>query len=264
MRSTPFYLVVCAGLLCWSGCANDDPAEPSRTVPSFAFEGVVWPEIITPFSSDCSDLTMLFVDSQLDSQTVVTDAQGRFAVEVARGPLRISMFSDEIAFSGLPTSEELPRYLPRDTLVIVTQDTMMTLRCRMLGAIFIGGGGSTADWQWQYGVSNDGEKFIFNYDVRGSDMSMVNRYAVPHNAVRVGFALLGEAAPTGASKLWARVFRNDGLLAPDYFEVFDGEPRWWIRSLDSSLIGNDIRLALEYELMQAQYIYMHFVFIWVY
>lgn len=262
MKRIPIALVVCSGLLCCFGCGNDGPTEPPDDVPRFTVQGLVLPVIGDP-SMVCPYLQMVFVDSALDTQKVATNAHGQFEVRLARGPASISMLAGRAIYG-----EDVTRYLPRETSMIVTQDTVVTLRCRMYREIFQSELTNLSSWLMNGSVWYDGTYFVFAHDWRGSWMQMGVDIHVPDDAASAGFTIQGVVEPPGTAELKVEVLKAGEFQEPAFSHVFSSERETvWAHSLDAysfGLAGSDIRLRLTFGDASADYLGVSSVVIWVY
>jgi len=272
MRNAIVILLICFGSLCLIGCGDDNPSGPKNDVQHYNLSGMVIPQFYGTYGQHgANNVTMVFVDSDLDTQIVMTDMFGNFEVtDLAEGSVSVSMFSTDTVFTAPVNYRALPFYLPKDETIFLTQDTVVNWGIRRIEMIFADAAYNPEYWLWEYGVKNEDGKYIFWYDIRGSDMRMANNVHVPEKACRVGFILLGEAAPSYSSTINVYLYINDVRQTIPLPTSFTTTESYWIEPLTvddegiEGVLDDDIRLALEFEKELADFIYIKQIFIYIY
>lgn len=272
MKNMLVVLVVCVGIHLWAGCGDEKATNPANTVEQYDISGNVRTMFASLGDYRANKVTMVFVDSKLDSQTVVTDAQGHYAVEgLAAGPVQISMFSTDTILTDSVYDRCLLLYLPLKTTVSLTQDTVIDLQIQRMELAFADGGYNPEKWAWEYGVKNEDGKYIFWYDVRGSDMRMRTNVKLPPWSTKLGFVILGEAAPSYASYMDVDWYLDDEISP--YARLsgqFTTTERYWIEEIPPtwpywpSEDTVEFRLNLEFHKLTAQYVYIKGIYVYYY
>lgn len=272
MRNAPLFMVVLFGLQYCAGCGEDKSTNPPVEVPTYSVSGTVY----TPFASFGSHradkLTMVFVDSLLNSQTAVTDNEGHYAVDsLAAGPVLVSMFSTDTILSDSVYDRHLLLYRPWHQTIPLSRDTVIDFTVRRLELAFGDVGYNPEKWAWEYGVRNEDGKYIFWYDLRGSDMRMRNNVQLPIGAAILGFAILGEAAPSYASYMDVDWYMNDQISPYTRLSrLFTTTESYWIEEIPPThpywpaWDTVDFRLSMEFRRQNAEYIYIKGVYIYYY
>jgi hypothetical protein len=266
MRNALVALAVCVGLQFWSGCGEDKGTNEPNNVPHYNLSGTVLPLYYGTYGQlTANDVTLVFIDSELDTVTVITDSQGYYEVTgLAGGEVEISMFSADTLFRDFVYNFGLPAYLPTDTTISLSQDSVINLEIRRLEPLFMDFGTTTDAWLWEYGVKNEDGKYIFWFDIRGSDMRMANNVHVPEDIRKIGFILLGEAAPSYTSTMRVYLYINGVLDNYYYSRPFSTTESYWIEPLYSWYKGDDIRLKLQFEKTDAEFIYIKRILLYIY
>lgn len=272
MRNTLVILVVCAGLQFWIGCEDDKSTNSANNVERYNVSGTVLTLFASTGNPLAEGLTMVFVDSRLDSQTVVTDNYGHYEVEgLAAGPVAVHMLESDTMLIDSRTFRFLPMYRPRDTTISLTGHAQIDFRIRRLEIAFADGGYNPEKWAWEYGVRNEDGKYIFWYDLRGSDMRMRDKVQVPPGSLELGIIILGEAAPSYASFMDVTWYMNDAPMPyPVLSGLFTTTERYWIEDVPPTHpfwpSGDtlDFRLSMEFRRQTAQYIYVKNIFVYYY
>jgi len=245
------------------GCGDDDPAEPE--IPHFDVSGRVYTYYGGHYGNyDADNVRMAFTDSEHNTRIVRTDHLGNFTVAgLAAGLVTIDMSGDTI-LTDFATQRALAQYQPQSDFFTLSQDTVINFQIREFEMVFGDGGAATYEWAWEYGVRNDGEKYIFWHDIRGSDMRMRRDIAIPHNITQIGFILLGESAPSYMS--WMDVeLVVDGDEQDAGMRLFDTEEGYWIQPLDAdALKSTHLHLNLEYHRDAAEYVYIKTIILYIY
>lgn len=262
MRNPTRLCLLLALSLLNSGCSDDDATTP---VTLYGVSGQVIPLITAYGASDAPDVKMEFTDSRQVTKTVRSDQSSHYEVAgLAPGFVTLTMTGDT-AFTDRATGFKLPAYIPTAETFTLRQDTVITFRAREYTMIWGDGGSATSEWDWEYGVRNDGEMYLFWYDIRGSDMRLNHDIQVPENIQRIGFMIKGQTAPSNTSDLRASLVVNGQLQSTSYLHSFDTTEGWWIQELDpAQLAGDRIRLNLEYQRYTAEYVLVKMVIVYVY
>lgn len=271
MRNALLFLVVCVGVQFCAGCGDDKSSNPPDSVPTYSLSGTVRTLFASTGSYRAHKVTMVFVDSQLDSQTVVTDSVGFYAVDgLAPGSVAVSMFSRDTMITDYVNSRSLLLYSPQYTTVSLNRDTVIDWTVRRIEFAFSDGGYSPEKWAWEYGVTNKYGMYMFWYDLRGSDMRMRDNVQLPPGALRLGFIIQGEAR-SRTSYMDVDWYMNDVPgTNPQLSGMFiAGHDLNWIEELPSNYPWPpedtvDFRLSLDYRGQLGDSVYIKGIFIYYY
>lgn len=265
-------LVTCVGIQLWIGCGDEKATNPPTDVGGCSLSGYVRTTFATLSDHRAHHLTITFVDSELDSQTVVTDSLGHYAVDdLAAGSVWVSMYSTDTIITDVVYDRCLLLYRPQAFSITISQDTVIDFEVRRLELAFADGGYNPEKWAWEYGVKNEDGKYIFWYDLRGSDMRMRTNLKLPPWSTVLGFIIQGQAAPSYASYMDVDWFMNDEpspyaqlsrqFTTTESYWIEEIPPTWPLWPSPDTV---DFRLSMEFRRLSAQYIYIKAIYVFYY
>jgi hypothetical protein len=249
-------LAACVILILLAGCSSKDSTSPVSG--GFVLTGQVRNQTGNP----ANGLHVSVSGNNNFKSSAVTGSDGWFSIlGVPDGPAVVTLDS-----SGLVVCD-LPRFIPRDTLVRIDSNTVISMSVREFTTLFYDGGNRDELWDFAGGVYCDSTRYVFTY-VTGSInmMWMADPLDIPSDSRNVGFILNGEAGPDDSSHIaiWATV--NGRYADSSWSAYFPETPTYFYRPFQgvTGLIGGNLVLELRYSPVVADYVNIREIWIYGY
>ncbi len=249
-------LAACIIIVLLAGCSSKDSTSPVSG--GFALTGQVRNQTGNP----ANGLHVSVSGNNNFKSSAVTGSDGRFSVlGVPEGPAIVTLDSSGYVLG------DLPRFIPRDTLVRVESNTTVNISVREFTTLFYDAGNRDELWEFTGGVHCDSTKYVFTY-MNGSTnlMRMRDPLEIASDARDIGFILNGEAGPNDSSYIGIWLMVNGIYVQNNWSAYFSETPSYFHRPFQNvpGLIGGNLRLELRYYPVIADHVNVRDIWIYGY